>query len=320
MKKAGDLIKQTALPVPDMATEAKTSSPAVSKRKLKRVEAIEVVRLKREEGKQSIGFSSRPFVLTGLPIRRLPKDVREYTRRNGRFFLSVIGHPEKGIPFGQDRLIPIWVATLALRQNNRVITFDAASELLDTFGLPRDGKTYRRLIEGFERIFWATIAFGTDRDSDGAFVFKRARFNFFDNVELWYTKSVDQRILPGDFQNVIELSHKFWEEIQAHPIPVDLAVVRALADSPGNLDLYVWLVWRCWTAKREVRIPLFGPEGLIHQLGVSERTANREFRRRLKDWLRITRALWPECPAALADDANALIVRPGKAIGAHEKR
>lgn len=43
-----------------------------SKRQLKRVESIELVRQARDERRQEIAFNSRPFVLCGLPIRRPP--------------------------------------------------------------------------------------------------------------------------------------------------------------------------------------------------------------------------------------------------------
>ena len=89
----------------------------ISKRQLKKVEAIEMVRRARDEGTQSLGYSSRPFILCGLPIRKR-KDL-EYTRRNGQFFLNIIGHPRFGLPYGQDRLIPIWVATIAVLQKDR---------------------------------------------------------------------------------------------------------------------------------------------------------------------------------------------------------
>ena len=56
-----------------------------SKQKLRRAEGSGLVRLKREEGKQSLGFSSRPFVLCGLPVRRPPKDELLYERRNWQF-------------------------------------------------------------------------------------------------------------------------------------------------------------------------------------------------------------------------------------------
>jgi hypothetical protein len=42
-----------------------------------------------------------------------------YERRNGRFVLQVTGHPEFGVPFGQDRLVPIFLATLAVQQKPR---------------------------------------------------------------------------------------------------------------------------------------------------------------------------------------------------------
>ncbi len=38
-----------------------------------------------------------------------------YTRRNGSFLLEITAYPRFGLPYGQDRLIPIWLATLAHR-------------------------------------------------------------------------------------------------------------------------------------------------------------------------------------------------------------
>jgi hypothetical protein len=40
-----------------------------------------------------------------------------------------------------------------------------------TFGLPKDGPHYRRLVQGFERIFGATIFFGTDEERQHAMKF-----------------------------------------------------------------------------------------------------------------------------------------------------
>ena len=90
----------------------------VSKQKLRQVEGSGLVRLKREEGKQSLGFSSRPFVLCGLPVRRPRPGELLFERRNGNFLLQITGHPQFGLPFGQDRLVPIYLATLAVQQKN----------------------------------------------------------------------------------------------------------------------------------------------------------------------------------------------------------
>ena len=75
----------------------------VSKRRLRKVESIECVRLKRESARQNLGFSSRPFVLCGLPVKQPAQGCLLHERRNGQFVLQVTGHPSYGLPWGQDR-------------------------------------------------------------------------------------------------------------------------------------------------------------------------------------------------------------------------
>jgi len=104
----------------------------VSKQKLRQAEGGCMVRLKREEGKQNVGFSSRPFVLCGLPVRKPSADEMLYERRNGDFVLQITGHPSYGLPFGQDRVVPIYLATLAVRQQSQTIRFRTAAEMLET--------------------------------------------------------------------------------------------------------------------------------------------------------------------------------------------
>src|SRR5437764_8986535 len=81
---------------------------------------------------------------------------------HGLFTLQITGHPDFGLPFGQDRLVPIFLATLAVRQRSQTIRFRSAAQMLDIFGLAKGGKEYRRLVAAFERIFGATIFFGTE--------------------------------------------------------------------------------------------------------------------------------------------------------------
>ena len=82
----------------------------LTRRTLKHLEAVYLVREQRQNGNQELAYHARPFVLCGLPLRRAPRDQLLYTRWNGRFFLQITGHPQFGLPFGQDRLIPIWVS------------------------------------------------------------------------------------------------------------------------------------------------------------------------------------------------------------------
>lgn len=301
------LLRQLALDGDGLPAEEITVSARIEKR----VRMVEMVRAARESGKQEVGFSSRPFVLCGLPIKRPPKGMTLYTRRNGNLILDIQAHARYGLPFGQDRLIPIWVATVALRMNNPVIRFKSAAEILDTFGLPKDGRTYRRLVEGFKRVFGCSFFFGSEVKHS---VTELARLHYFSRMRLWYAATVEQETLPGDFENEIVLSPEFWAELRQHPIPVDLTVVKALADSPGATDFYVWVCWRCWKAKELEAVPLFGPAGLREQLGVSGYSRERDFRHTIQRWITTTKAVWPEAPITLSDNGNALLVANGRAI------
>ena|SRR5215831_5875997 len=76
----------------------------VGARRLRKVETIECVRMRRQSARQNVGFSSRPFVLCGLPIKCPAAGTLVHERRNGQFVLLVTGHPNYGLPWGQDRL------------------------------------------------------------------------------------------------------------------------------------------------------------------------------------------------------------------------
>jgi hypothetical protein len=55
-----------------------------------------------------------------------------------------------------------------------------------------------------------------------------------------------------------------------------------------------WISYRCHTAKGEECIPIFGPYGLVQQLGSVEYSRPRRFRVKLEQWLETIRTLWPD--------------------------
>ena len=286
----------------------------VSKRKLRQARVIELVREKRETAEQNLGFASRPFVLCGLPIKRPPKNALLHERRNGDFLLQVTGHPQYGVPFGQDRLVPIFLATLAVRQQAQTITFRSAAEMLDVFRMQQGGSQYRRLVSSFQRVFGATFFFTTDSQRERAAVMHHSRFNFMREARIWYSKNLEQPLLAGGFENRITLSDEFYCEIANHPIPTDLEAAKALSSAPAALDLFMWLSYRCFNSRGPERIPLFGEFGLAVQLGNEGYARHRKFRERLERWLNIVRALWPECTAEMNASGDYLQIRPAIAL------
>jgi hypothetical protein len=286
--------------------------PPVSVPPFQKADRIEAIRHRRDERNQDVSFGARPFILCGLPIRRLPPGQLKYSRRNGRFFLEIVGHPDYGVPFGQDRLILLWLATAAVRQKSPLIRFGSAAEILVEWGMPTNGSHYRRLHEAFRRVFASTIFFGTREERREAVVWDCSRGHFLDQMRLWFHK--DAATAGRRDENTVTLSTSFWEELRTHPIPVDTEVIRALANNPGCLDLYTWLTWRCYQAKSIQRIPLFGPAGLEGQLGVQEYSRERKFRERLREWLTLVRLCWPECPAVVSSNGAFLELRPAFAV------
>lgn len=287
---------------------------------IKRAGELVGINMKREEGAQDIGFNSRPFVLCGLPYQS--QDDLVWKRRNGDVYLKIKGDPEYGLPYGQDRIVPIFLATQAIRQQSREIKWDTAGEVLDMFGLSRAGSNYQRLIERFKRIFTSTIFFGNEDETEELLW---SRFHFMDRMHLWFDwKDMDTKTLPmkhtneegekQDVRNHVVLSEPFWNELQEHPVPVDITAVKALTDSPGCLDFYCWLTWRSWTVRGTARIPLETDSGLFAQLGMKKEQPAWKKRQTLKSWLERIQFAWSDCQAHLSEDGKVLVVPPGRAI------
>jgi hypothetical protein len=290
------------------------ASRSVSARRDKKIGALASVRDRREADDQDLGYGSRPFLLCNLPVKRPPREQLIWQRRNGAFFLRIEGSPSHGLPYGSDRLVPILVATLAVLQQSREVRLGSVASICRLLGLEHGGYSYKRIMEAFERIFSATIYFGTERDLHNGRLVDKSRMAFFDRMRLWYQEPNAKGNRYDAFDNVIYLSEAFWDELKHHPIPVDLSVVRALRDSPGCLDFCLWLTMRSYTVRdgASVKVPLFGPNGLIQQLGMTEYSHKPRIRQKLREWLDIFRVCWPACPAQLEGDY--LNIQHGSAI------
>lgn len=213
-----------------------------------------------------------------------------FERRDGNFRLQITGHPQFGLPFGQDKLVLIFLATLAIRQKSPVVRFRSAAEMLDTFGMSKGGKEYRRIVAAFERIFGATMFVSTESTRLIATVIHLSRSG----------------TVPHG-QNTITLSDEFFAEISGHPVPVDIEAIKVLA-ALSLLDLFMWLSYRCVVAKEPESIPLVGPFELTQQLGCVEYSRPSRFRAMPEQWLQTIPSLWPKCPAIVSGYGRILLI------------
>jgi len=114
--------------------------------------------------------------------------------------------------------VAIWAATQAVRQRSRDVEFQSGAYILEEFGLPHNGVSYRRLTDGFERVFGsttleqATIPVGKMCSTARGSV-------FFYRLRVWYSRDDHREGNLAGLPNRIELSERFWEEIRAHPVP-----------------------------------------------------------------------------------------------------
>jgi hypothetical protein len=77
------------------------------------------------------------------------------------------------------------------------------------------GTCATRTIAAFERIFGATMFFGTEKLMSTAKVVQRSRFNFLREAHIWYNRC-SENMLPDEPGNVIVLSDEFYQEITSH--------------------------------------------------------------------------------------------------------
>jgi hypothetical protein len=295
-----------------MKDKSKPPKPPKKPRLIKRVDQVEVAVDARAFFEQSLAYQVKEFLLCGLPYQQPKK--QQFERRNGNFSCKLIGDEKVGLPYGQDRLLILWMATafqkLGCPEDN-TIRFRSASDVVRAFyhrGQEREpaGTERTRIKERFERLFYTTYFFEDKRTrySD------RESFRLIRRTRLWF--NVEEPNAHWLWQNLIVLSTEFADLIRKGSIPIDLETVRGLKESPATLDLYIWLSWRTYKLKEEAGVPLFGPTGLFAQLGTAT-TDPYKAKQQLKVWLRAVSHFWPHCPAKLSEDGQYLLIHPPKA-------
>jgi hypothetical protein len=282
----------------------------LSKRRLNRgrrtVEAVQA-RINRE---QSLAFSPHDFVMFALPHKRL--DATTYERINGRFRVTLTTTHGYTIPFGQDRLFPIWLATAfqaAGQPADNLIRFRSASDILKAFKQSPDGE-YRAVLR--ERIMrWHHTIIDVDRCTDARD--HVLRYGLIEEASLWYDRKggTNQYTL---WQNTIKLNSRFAAELRKNAIPIDFETVVSLRESPGALDLYIWQAHRSWelakaNANRPVAVPL---AGLLAQLGTQ--SPPRKAKQLLKAWQGTVKEIWRGCPNYFDAERNLFFLHPAQAV------
>ena len=196
-----------------------------------------------------LGFIYSGWAQCALPHRRLADDqpwqiASERVRLVVQPGLRPVGDDgvleSVGVPFGAHaRLILLFLQTEALRTGSRVVELGASlRQWMARVGIQPGGSAFRSVREQAERISRCRLTFhihGGGRTSAlvNQSVVDRALF-------------IDE----GDGAQgrlsleVAKLSEGYYEQLRKHPVPLEEAAIKALANNSAAMDAYIWLAYR----------------------------------------------------------------------------
>jgi hypothetical protein len=194
-----------------------------------------------------IGFLYSGWCQAALPHRRLPNDqgwqidgerVRLIVQPGMRGGAS--GKPEPvGVPFGsRARLILLRLQSEALRTGSRDVELGKSlRDWLSRMGIPVGGRSLKDVRDQTERISRCLLTF--EKRQGGALGVSNQ--SIMESAIFMEPLDPDQGTL---FAQHARLSEAFFESLKRHPVPLEEAAIRAIANNSMALDVYAWLAYR----------------------------------------------------------------------------
>jgi hypothetical protein len=252
--RAGDLLPgfESLVPAIQEIKQAKALTPQ-GRHHFNRFKQVDALLSIGEEQAPDMGFMTRLLTLCSLP-RTDPGSRLQYLRQNGPYTLAMIAGAGNKLPFGNiPRLLLAWVCTEAVQTQSRELTlgpsllsFMRQLGMTSNSGGTRGDRT--RLKNQMDRLFSAHVQFVYETAGHK----KMASSAVADRMELWWDyRQPEQDTL---WMSHIRLGEDFFNEIVAHPIPLDMNILKHLRRSSLGLDLYMWLsykTYRLYTLKQK---------------------------------------------------------------------
>ena len=194
-----------------------------------------------------IGFVYSGWAQAALPHKRLPDDAVWQIRTDHVTLMVAPGHRSPpsgnpipiGVPFGsRARLILLYLQSEALRIQSREIELGRSlNAWLKRMDIPVGGKTSRDVRDQADRISRCRMTFQITQGNRTGLINQ----SVLDTAMFVDSDTPDQ---PGLFIDTAKLSEGFYEQLRRHPVPVEEAAIRALANNSLALDVYCWLAYR----------------------------------------------------------------------------
>jgi hypothetical protein len=196
-----------------------------------------------------LGFAFSGWAQAALPHRRLPDD-QPWQLVSERVTLVV--EPGRlpagggrlvyvGIPFGAHaRLIMLYLQTQALRTGSREIELGGSlRQWLTRMGVPIGGTAARSVRDQAERISRSRLTFHIGPEGSASGLVNQSivdRAIFLDVGEGTHQGRLNLE--------TAKLSEGFFDQLQRHPVPIEEAAIKPLANNSAAIDCYIWLAYR----------------------------------------------------------------------------
>lgn len=257
----------------------------------------------------SLRYIHSILAICGLPYRRLPDNVTEYERSHGRMAVVVQAgklrapdgrRVQQPIPYGpKARLLIAHLSSEALRQNSPTVEIaDSLSGFMRDMGLEVRGGP-RGTIQPFKDQVNALAACRIEMSAWDGHRARTIDTKPFDRVEVWFPRNPEERML---WPTTITFSDQFFTSLQKHAMPLNMHVLRHLANSARKLDLYFWLNYRLNSIDQRLTVSW---NALANQFGDGF-TRARDFRAQLAGELAELKELFPRLPLKVSEDGISL--------------
>jgi hypothetical protein len=263
-----------------------------------RIKQIDALAGIADDPNADMGFMARLLTLCSLP-RTNPGTRLQYKRQNGPYKLIMIAGGDNKLPYGNlPRLLLAWVCTEAVRtQEQKLILGNSLTAFMRDLGMYSDSGGSRgdrtRLKHQIDRLFNCHVDLiyedKTTKVSTGG--------RFAPQTVLWWDyHRPEQDTL---WQSWILLGEELFKEIIAHPVPLDMRILKAMRRSPLGLDLYMWLSYKTFTLYSQKKKPEFlSWNRLYRQFGSNPELADdhrtvQNFRQDVLRELQKLKTCWP---------------------------
>jgi hypothetical protein len=118
----------------------------------------------------------------------------------------------------------------------------------------------------------------------------------------------DDKAQGGLFVEKACLSQSFFDELKKHPVPVEEAAVRQIANNSVALDVYCWLAYRLHSLSGPITVSW---KALHAQFGQSVARLD-HFKEHFRLTLALAMSVYPDANVEESISGGGLVLRPSK--------